>query len=59
MNTYINAIYKYGHLYDRETGKRILLKESVELALVIQSRQADLYVVDPKNDPNDEGNKAR
>jgi len=59
MHTYINAIYKYGHLYDRETGKRILLKDNAELALVVESRQKDLYTVDPKNDPDDEGNKPR
>lgn len=59
MHTYLNAIFKYGHLYDRETGKRILIKDDVELAIVIQSRQSDLYTVDPKNDPEDEGNKPR
>ncbi len=59
MHSYLNAIYKYGHLYDRETGKRILLKDDVELAVVIQSRLDDIYLIDPKNDPNDEGNKPR
>lgn len=54
-----NAIYKYGHLYDAETGQRILLKENSEIALVIQSFERDIYAVDPKNDPNDEGNLPR
>ena len=59
MQTYLNAIHKYGHLYDRETGKRILLKDDVELVVVIESRHNNLHTVDPKNDPDDEGNKPR
>lgn len=58
MKTY-NSIYKYGHLYDKETGKRILIKENAEIALVIESDEKSLYKIDPMNNPNDEGNKPR
>ena len=54
-----NAVYKYGHLYDQETGQRLLLKDNVELTVVIHSKKDDLYTIDPKNNPNDTGNKPR
>jgi hypothetical protein len=58
MKTY-NAIYKYGHLFDKESGKRILLKENAELAIVIESEEKNLYKIDPKNNPKDDGNVPR
>ena len=58
MKTF-NAIYKYGHLYDRKTGKRILLREDAELALVIPSEHDDLFTVDPMNQPNADRNRPR
>ena len=54
-----NAVYKYGHLYDRTTGKRLLLKDNVDLTVVIHSEKDDLFTVDPKNNPDDTGNKPR
>lgn len=58
MKTF-NAVYKYGHLYDRDTNKRLLLKDDIKLVVVIDSEETDLYRVDPKNNPDDEGNQPR
>ena len=47
----LNVIYKYGHFYDKETGKRIIIKDSTELAIVISSNTA-MLPADPLNLPN-------
>lgn len=47
----INVIYKYGHFYDKETSKRIIIKDGTELAVVMNNNAA-LLSADPLNLPN-------
>jgi hypothetical protein len=42
-----NAVYKYGHLYDSETGKRILLADNSKFSVTVNAE--DVLAVDPYN----------
>lgn len=35
----IDAIYKFGHLYNRETNQRILIEDDAEVSIVLQPEQ--------------------
>ncbi|CAD5257287.1 MULTISPECIES: hypothetical protein [unclassified Imperialibacter] len=45
-----NAIYKYGFLYSKDTGKRILLAEGSELTITVNPQ--DVLKADPYNEVN-------
>jgi hypothetical protein len=38
----LNAKYKYGHLWDKTTGKRIILKDNSEILIKALSSQSNL-----------------
>jgi hypothetical protein len=46
----INAIYKHRHLYDNETGKRIILEENSEITITVQDNS--ILREDPYNPPH-------
>ena len=46
----INAIYKHRHLYNNETGKRIILEENSEITITIQDNS--MLREDPYNPPH-------
>lgn len=46
----INAIYKHRHLYDSETGRRIILNENSEVSITVQDNA--LLKTDPYNPPH-------
>ena len=45
-----NTIYKYGFLYNKDTGKRILLAEGSELTITVDAD--DVLKTDPYNEAN-------
>jgi hypothetical protein len=46
----INAIYKHRHLYNNETGKRIILEENSEITITVQDNS--MLNEDPYNPPH-------
>lgn len=46
----INAIYKHRHLYNKDTGKRIILEENSEISITVQ--EDSLLQEDPYNPPH-------
>jgi len=51
----IDGIYKYGNLYNRETGKRILIEDTTEISIVLN--ESRLLAEDPNNKPHDNLNE--